>query len=222
METSEFEELWKSYDKKLEQSLSLNRKNAREITALKVQSLLTSMRPVKLFAILAGLLWVGFGYLIIIPTFLYGFEIANKFFLFSAAIQVTLTALAIGIYLYQLILIHQTDISEPVLKTQKRLAKLKSSTLWVPRILFLQLPVWTTFWWNETMFAEWNIFQWSVALAITLFSLYAAVWLFININDKNSDKKWFQFMFGGDKEWSPLIHSIEMMKQVQEYNDVNQ
>lgn len=221
METSEFKELWKSYDKKLEQSLSLNRKNTREITGLKVQSLLASMRPVKLFALVVGLLWVGFGYMIIIHLFLYGFEAVSKFFLFSATIQVTLTAMALWIYLYQLILIHQTDISEPVLTTQKRLAKLKSSTLWIPRILILQLPVWTTFWWNETMFTEWNIFQWSITLAITLFSLYAAVWLFININDKNRDKKWFQFIFGGDKEWSPVIHSIEMMKQIQEYNNKN-
>lgn len=222
MEKSKLEELWKSYDKKLEKNLVLNQKNARAITTLKIQSLLTSMIPVKLFALIAGLLWVGIGYLIVIPIFLHGFESANKFFLFSATIQLTLTAAAIWVYLYQLILIHQTDISEPVLKTQKKLAKLKSSTLWVPRILFLQLPVWTTFWWNETMLTEWNVFQWLITLTITLFSVYAAVWLFININEENSGKKWFELIFGGDKEWSPLVHSIEMMKQIREYNDENQ
>ncbi|NGP89923.1 hypothetical protein [Fodinibius halophilus] len=220
MKEPEFEELWKSYDKKLEENLSLNKKNARDITSLKVQSLLSSMRPVKLFALITGLLWVGIGFLIIIPIFLYGFESANKFFLFSATIQLTVTAAGLWIYLYQLILINQTDITEPVLETQKRLAKLKSSTLWVAQIMFLQLPVWTTFWWNETMFNEWNLIQWSIALTVTLLALYAAVWLFINIDESNKDKKWFQLLFG-DQEWSPIIHSIELIEQIQEYNDEN-
>ena len=40
MEDKELINLWKAYDKKLEETLSINKKNAEEITKLKVQSCL--------------------------------------------------------------------------------------------------------------------------------------------------------------------------------------
>ena len=147
MEDIEIINLWKSYNKKLDESLVLNRKNTEEITKLKVRSFLASMKPVKVFTILLGLLWVGFVDILIFNLF----HIASPFFLISAAIQVLLTKLAIGIYLYQLILIHQVVTDAPIIETQEKVARLKTSTLWITRLLFLQLPVWTSFYWNKSM-----------------------------------------------------------------------
>ena len=50
--------------------------------------------------------------------------------------QTFITKIAVGIYLYQLVLIHQTDFSGSVVKVQQQLAKLTLSTLWVSRVLF--------------------------------------------------------------------------------------
>jgi len=122
MENTDIINLWKSYDKKLEENLVLNKKNAEDITKLKVQSLLQSMKPLKIFIILFGVIWVGFVDVLIVNFF----HIANPFFLISAVIHVLLTKLAIGIYLYQLILIYNVGISEPVLATPDKLASLKS------------------------------------------------------------------------------------------------
>ena len=77
MQDTELINLWKSYDKKLEENLLFNKKNAEQITELKVQSLLASMRPTKIFTIIIGLVWVGFVDLLIINLFL----VANPFFL---------------------------------------------------------------------------------------------------------------------------------------------
>ena len=137
-------------------------------------------------------------------------------FFFSASFQVALTAIALFIYLYQLITIYQVDISDSILTTQKRLGSLKISTLLVTRILFLQLPVWTTFWWNETMFQKWNVFQWLITGSVTLAFSFAAIWLFFNIKFKNRDKKWFKFIFNGS-EWAPLIKSMDLLEQLDEY-----
>ena len=119
-------------------------------------------------------------------------SIASPFFLISAGIQVVLTKLAIGVYLYQLYLIRKVDLSEPVLFSQERLSRLKSSTLWVTRILFLQLPVWTTFSLHTGMLHNGNILLLTIQGLIALFSVYAAVWLFLNIKYDNRDKKWFR------------------------------
>lgn len=216
MQDAEIISLWKSYDKKLDQYLQLSRKNAEEITGLKVQSFISSMKPVKIFTILAGLIWVGFVELLIIGLWHTG----SPFFLVSAAIQVLLTKAAIAIYLYQLYLIYQVDSAMPIVKTQEKLARLKTSTLWVTRLLFLQLPLWTTFYLNSEMLSGgpwgWYLLQ----ALVTLLFLIPAIWLFVNIRFENRHKKWFRLIFDG-KEWSPLMKSMEMLYQLHEFNEQN-
>ena len=217
MNELELKKLWQTANEKLEKTLADNRINSNEISQLKVYHFISSMKPIKLFTLLAGIIWVGLGTIILSHTYLYAFSEMNKFFFFSASVQVILTAIALFIYVYQLITIYQVDISEPVLKTQIKLSNLKISTLWVTRILFLQLPVWTTCWWNEVMFQEWNAFQWLITGSVTLAFLFVAIWLFFNINFENRDKKWFKLIFNG-KEWTPLIKSMELLEQLDEYS----
>lgn len=214
MEDTEMITLWKSYGQKLDETLTLNRKNAEDIIQLKVQSVLSSMRPLKIFTILVGILWVVFVDILIINLY----PAASPWFLISAGIQVLLTKLAIGIYLYQLVLIHQVDISEPVLATQDKIARLKYSTIWVARILFLQLPVWTTFYLSDSIFSNGNTLMHFVQAVTTALFTFAAVWLFLNIRYENRDKKWFKLIFSG-KEWDPVMKSMELLDHVNDYKE---
>lgn len=216
MNEIELKNLWQNSNEKIEKSLHLSQKNSDEISRLKVYHYISSMKPIKLFALLVGIIWVGLGVVVLGYLFIYAFKEVPKFFLFSATIQVGLTAIAIWIYLYQLIEIYQIDNTEPILKTQQRLASLKKSTLWVARILFLQLPVWTTFYWNESMLENGNFLLWIVQGIITVLFTYLAVWLFIHIKFENRNKKWFQLIFKG-KEWMPLIKSMELLKEIKDY-----
>ncbi len=220
MNELELKKLWKTTNDKLEESFVISKQNTDEITRVKVYSLLGSMKPIKIFALLVGVLWVGIGVIALGSIYLNSFSEANKFFLFSASIQVGLTAMALLIYLYQLITIYQVDITDPILRTQEKLSNLKISTLWVTRLLFLQLPVWTTFWWNETMLTDWGILQWIVPLFFALSFTVIAIWLSFNIKYENRNKKWFQLIFSG-KEWTPLMKSMELLEQVEEYKDQN-
>lgn len=212
MEDIEIIHLWKSYDKKLEENLSFNRQNAADITHMKVQSALASMKPLKIFTLLAGIIWVIWVDSILINTF----HFASPFFLISAGIQVLLTKLAIGIYLYQLVLIQQVDVNAPILDTQEKLSRLKASTLWCARLLFLQLPLWTTFYWNQSMLDHGNGWLYGLQIIVTLSFTYVAFWLFIHIRYENSHKKWFRLIFDG-KEWNPVIKAMELLQQVEEY-----
>ncbi|MEK6780974.1 MAG: hypothetical protein AABY93_04680 [Bacteroidota bacterium] len=216
MEDIEIINLWKSYDKKLEENLMLNKRNAEDITKMKVKSFLTSMTPLKVFTILIGILWIGFVDILMINLW----SVASPFFLISAAILVLLNKLSIFIYLYQLILIHQVDISDPILATQEKLANLRSSTLWIARLLFLQLPVWTTFYLSETMFENGHIVFYIVQGILTFTFAYLAFWLFFNITYENRGKKWFRLIFNG-KEWSPVMRSMELLSQIDEYRMEN-
>jgi len=216
MEELEILNTWKAHNALLHDHLVLNRKNTEDITRMKVQWFLASMKPIKIFTLIAGIIWVGILDVLIINLF----PIANPFFLGSAITLTLLNKLAIGIYLYQLILIHQADISEPVLATQEKIARLKSSTLWVARILFLQLPLWTIFYWNKSMWENGNAWLWSIQLVVTVSSVYAAIWLFMNIRFSNRNKKWFRLIFKG-KEWTPVMKSMELLEQVNAYQADN-
>ncbi len=218
MNELELKKLWQTTNNKLEESIVINKKNIDDITQVKVHSIIGAMKPIKIFTLLVGILWVGIGGIALSSIYLNSFPGANKFFLFSASIQVSLTAIALYVYLYQLITIYQIDITDPILSTQEKLLNLKMSTLWVTRILILQLPVWTTFWWNETMLTDWGILQWIMTLFFTISFTAITVWLFFNIKYENRNKKWFQLIFRG-KEWTPLMESMELLEQVKEYKE---
>ena len=215
MQDIEILNLWKTFSHKLDESLLLNRQHAAEITTMKVHSILSSMKPLKIFAILLGIVWVGFVDVLIFNLW----NMASPFFLVSAGIQVILTKLAIGIYLYQLILIQQVDINQPILATQETLARLKSSTLWVARLLFLQLPVWTTFYWNESMLIHGHVILYILQILVTGLFTFLAIWLFLNIKYENRQKKWFLLLFAG-KEWSPVIKSMDILNEITQFKSV--
>ena len=216
MEQSEIINLWKAYDRKLEASLMLNKSNAIEITRLKTKSLLSSMTPLKIFTIIVGMLWVSIGGTIVVNLFVHAYASVSPFFLYSAAFQLLLTAIGIGIYLYQLVLIHQMDITDTLIKTQKRLTQLKSSTLWVARILLLQLPAWTTFYWSMDLIKSGHLPYIFLNSVVTLLAIAVSLWLFINIRYENREKKWFKLIFEG-KEWTPVIKAIELHKEIEAF-----
>jgi len=213
MQELELKELWQASNERLEQSLKISQQQTKDIKQLKVQHYLSSMKPIKIFTIIVGLIWVGIGIPLLSMLFINAYEQANKFFLFSATIQVLITSIALAVYIYQLITIYNINLTETVLKAQKNLATLKNSTLWITRILFLQLPIWTTFYWNESMLENGNWFLWIFQAIVTLLFIYAAIWLFFNIRYENKDKKWFRLIFKG-KEWTPLMESMELLDKI--------
>ncbi len=220
MEENQLKAMWQSYHEKVEKSLSLNRKNMEDITKLKVQSFLSSMKPLKIFTIGAGIAWVALVDIILIALVIHAFDQISLFFLVSASLQVLLTKLAIGIYVYQLLLIYQTDVSAPIIAAQVKLARLKTSTLWVTRILLLQLPLWTTFYWSEGMFKTGNIPLLVLQGVITVLFTAAAGWLFINIRYENRNKQWFRRIFSG-REWDPILKSMTLLEEIEEFNEAD-
>jgi hypothetical protein len=216
MNENELKLLWQSSNEKLEHCLQVNKKNADEITKLKAQNVLASMKPIKIFTLFVGIIWVVSGGIIVTNLFVYAYHKVSLFFLYSAAVQLLLTAVAIGIYLYQLIMISNINIFDSVITTQKKLSYLQSSTLWSAKILFLQLPFWTTFYLSKEMIVSGNIAYILVNGFFILLFVYSAIWLFTNIKYSNRDKKWFQWIFRG-KEWQPILQSMELLNQIDNY-----
>jgi hypothetical protein len=218
MNENEIKLLWQSTNAKLESSIAINKKNMEDITKMKAQNFLASMKPIKLFTLIAGILWAIPLSFFIVNLFIHAYDKVSLFFLYSALIQVSITTIAVAMYIHQIILINKIDFSEPVLNIQENLSQLKISTLNIARILFLQLPVWTTFYLSKSLFTNGNLFLLALQSIVTLAFLFIAIWLFINIKYENRNKKWFQLIFTG-KEWQPLLQSMALINDLQNFQN---
>jgi hypothetical protein len=216
MNEIKLKQLWQSANMQMEANMTIQKQNMEDITKLKVQNFMSAMKPIKVFTLLIGIGWVVLVGSIISNLFIFAYDQVSPFFLFSAMAQVLLTAIAIGVYVFQLSIIYGVNMSESVLKLQEKLSKLKVSTLNISRILFLQLPLWTTFYWNESMITNGSTILWIIQILITVTFTIAAGWLFFNIKYENRNKKWFKLIFSG-REWQPILQSMEILDQVEDY-----
>ncbi len=180
-----------------------------------ISHVLSSMKPIKIFTLIAGMLWVfGLGFVLIVLT-INAYEQVSLYFLYSAYFQVMLTAMAVILYIIQLNTLNRIDFDKPVIILQKKIINLKISTLKVTRILMLQLPFWTTFYWSESMFKNGTLAFFIIQGTVTLSFTYLAIWLYFNLTFENADKWWFKLLLNG-KEWEPLMTSIGILNDLEE------
>lgn len=209
--TTDFQQIWQNHDQQLNQTIVINRTQLEEITRLKVKSALTKASPVKIFAVVFGIFWVIF-----IDSLIVGmFSPEWIFFEIAAIIHSAITTLAIGVYIYHQVLISRIDNSHSIAEVQEKLSSLTRSSLWINRLLFVQLPLFTVFQINLGMFANPQIGWWIFQISITILFTLAGFWFFFNIKAENRNKKWFKVLFGS-VEWTSLDKAEQLLQQVDE------
>ena len=55
-------------------------------------------------------------------------------------------------------------------------------------------------------------------LPLKILKLYEVFWRFFNIKYENRNKKWFQLIFRG-KEWQPILQSMDLLNQIEQYQE---
>lgn len=211
MNTLDFEKIWHSNDDQLDQKLLIDQEHILQITRKKVSSTLAQAKPIKKVAIVLGILWVIFvDYLII-----HLFSMDWIFFIISAGIHSIITKIAIGVYIYHLVMIDQVDNSKSIIEVQEKLANLKNTMFFVTRLLLIQLPLFTIFQLNFGMFGNPHIGWWIFQIMMTILFTIAGLWFFFNLKPENAQKKWFRFLFR-NKEWTSLEKSSDILHQIDE------
>lgn len=209
MDDIELKKLWEQYDAKLEKVLTYNRTLALEITKQKAKQKLASAKPAKYWGIVLGIPWILFlntlvviGYLSEAPFLTVSFGMISLF-----------TTIALGTYIYHLIMISQINISESVVEVQKKLAKLKTSTITITRNVVLQLPFWTTWYLSWNMLQSENFLYWLINGVITSLFTFIAIWLFRNIKPENVKERWIKWLFS-DSEWNAVVEAAKILDQI--------
>jgi hypothetical protein len=219
MEDSELKDLLSSYNHQLEeakvlnlQSWVLNYKCYESIQSQKAKSKLKSLITFKMDAMILGIVWISFlGYLLY-----HSLEMSKIFFVISAGAIILFTAIAIIVYVYHIVLIRKINNSEHVIKTQETIARLQLSTINIVRILFLQTPFYSTFFWSLQWIKNDPLSFWLIAFPITLFLILISIWLYRNISYKNVNKKWFKMLFNSP-EWTSLTKASAFLNEIENF-----
>jgi len=217
MEDTQLEDMWKEYSREIAnakilnmQSWLVNSKTFEYLQIHKAHSKLKSLAHFKTGAVLLGILWVLF-----LGMLVYGNRFKNIYFSASVLMMMIFSMIAIAVYIKHIVLINQINLSENIIEVQEKLAELQASTINSVRILWLQLPFYTTFFWNSQWMAS-DIKFWLIAFPITLLFIALTIWLYRNISYRNVDKKWFRLLFSGG-EWAPVIKAINYLKEIEDF-----
>ena len=219
MEDRSFEDMLQSFKEKdndtwLMNVMQLNMDCIITVQTQKAKSKLTSVAIIKVLGILLGLLWVwllgslGFA----------AYIVGNVFFAVSAGILMLISIIAIIVYIKHLVLIAQIKESDTITYTQRKLAELQTSTLKITRILFLQMPFYSTWFITPTLLANAGTAWLVIQVVITASLTFLSIWLYRNISFKNVNKKWFRILFG-NSEWTGVTQAISFMKEIDEFKN---
>jgi len=219
MEDSKLEDIWKAYSQEIAnakilnaQSWVLTTKTFEYLQLHKAQSKLRSLGNFKKWAILLGIFWIFF-----LGALVYKNHFSNMYFSISLIAIMLFSIIAIAVYSKHIILITQINYTESVIEAQEKLAELQASTINTVRILWLQMPFYTTFYWNSPWISG-DIKFWLICFPITLLFIALTIWLFKNISYRNVDRRWFRILFGGI-EWVPVIKAINYLKEIEEFKN---
>lgn len=219
MEDMELKNVWKSYENQLEQarilnlqSWVLNLETKQSVQLMKAKTKLNRLARLKSWMVVAGIAWIAALLFLILNSL----EWKKLFFVLSLSMIVLFTIVAVVVYIYHVRLIRSIDNSESIVEAQEKTAKLQSSSLQVVRILFLQMPFYTTWFYTWNQVTEPDPRFWLISFPITLFFVYLSLWLYRNINYKNINKRWFRFLFNGP-EWTPIMKAMSFMQEIEEF-----
>ncbi|HTQ65199.1 MAG TPA: hypothetical protein VMI12_10395 [Puia sp.] len=216
MEDIEIKNMWKAYNKMIEESKVLNLQswvlNLRCFETLQAQKAKTNLRSLilpKIVVVILGLGWVLF--LAMMLSWLH----SQIMIAISLMVIIALTIVSIVIYIQNIAVIAQINYTDSIIETQKKIAFLQSSILSSIRIGWLQLPFYTTCYISNNLLRNGSVLFWIIQVSVTILFAWLAVYLFRNISLKNSDKKWVkQFLKGyGLSRVSKAMDFIEEIEQ---------
>ena len=218
MDDLELNTLWKEYDRKLEESRVLNLQswvvNRQTFEWLQTHRAALRLRPTGVFkgrVALLGVVWVLFlGFLLV------GNRGRNPYFTGSVAILFLFNCYAVAAYWKQRSLIRRIDFADTIVQTQQQLSALQASTLRVTRILFLQAPFYSTWFWSDRFIGDNSPGFWLISVPVAAALALLALWLYRNISLANANKRWFRFLFRG-VEWTPIIRAMEHLNEIEEF-----
>ncbi len=210
MNEKELLNIWKLYDQKLDELLTINKQMASDISKQKLNRTIGSLQLPKKFLLILG---TPYTFLLYFITFI-GYN-ANAFFVMLGfgIISLIMTGVIVS-YGYHLYLISQIKRTQNILEVQTKLARLKLSSFNVARLAIIQLPFWSICWMSLDALQHSPLVYGGVNLILFLGLSYVTYWLYKELN--RQDSKVSQIFLSG-MEWEPILKASSILEQMKEY-----
>jgi hypothetical protein len=212
MKDIEIVNIWKSYDQKLDEVLSLNKEIVYDLTKEKARNTIGTMRKPKRAMLIIGIPYTIFHCFI---TFI-GYKAGAIFVTLGfGSISLIISAIIIG-YFYHLHLINSINRLQEVVDVQKKIAELKISSFNIARLALVQIPFWSICWMSLDALKKSPMLYGGINLIVFLALAYFSYWLYKRLNLQNSDSKISRLFLSG-AEWEPIINASEILDQLKDY-----
>jgi len=198
MEDEYLKNSWNSADNKMDDLMNTDKKSLEFMLNKKIKSTLKSLLIPKLVGIVLGLGWVLFMFMLIYFSFLSSaMSMGKVFFIGSVSMIMLITAYGVFLYIKDIFIIRQIDLSESITFTQRKLAEIQLSIMNSVRVLWLQLPFYTLWYLDYDLIVHGSIIFYIIQIIVTGSTACLSIWLFRNMVEKNLNKKWVRnFMRG--------------------------
>lgn len=211
MEDNNFKDIWKAQDEKLEKTLKLNLRILASMQTQKAQSKLNALAWFKTVAVILGILFSAF-----LALLIYGNRGDNMYFTVSIAMILFFTLWATIAYIKDIVFLKSLDYSAAITDTQKKLAELQVSTIQSFRIIILQLPFHSTWFWTHQLVTSDTRFQ-LISFSCTFIFILITWWLYKSITVKNMDKKWVKAFMNIGPEYKSVTRARDFLYEIEEY-----
>jgi hypothetical protein len=214
MNTDEFIQIWKAYDARLERSLQLNLRLLQDMQTQKARTQLNSLLLPRTITIVLGLLWE-----LLLGVVLYHVW-GQVIMAVSVGVFFICTGYAIIDCIKDIVVIKQISLVDSIRETQEKMAALQRSMIRNTRLMWLQLPFWTTFFVSNAMIRDGGIRFWLIQVPVTACFTVLTVFLYRNIIQENmAGKRWVRGFLQGCGALT-VARAMHFIKEVEEFKEV--
>lgn len=211
MKEHELLNIWKNYDDKLDQVLSLNKKIVFDITKKRLFNTINILKRPKSILIMIG---IPYTLIIFLVTFI-AYQAGGLFVTLGfGSIGIIMTGVILS-YFYHLYLINEINQSEEVIRVQKKITELKISSFNTTRLAIIQLPFWCICWISVDALESSPIIYGGVNLIILCIFIYVTYFIYSELSLENNHSRVSNFFLSGS-EWEPIIKSSELLNELKE------
>lgn len=215
MEDEYLKAVWNSTDTEMNQSIAQQDPSFEMNQLKKAKTRLRSLLFPKIVGIVLGFAWIAFLFLLLYLSNQYSANSLGKLlFMGSIGMILLVTGIAVILYTKDIFTLRQIEYSESILLTQQRLITLHASMLNSVRISWLQLPFYTTFYLNEEMLVNGGPVFWIFQILVTGGSIWLAIWLYRNINNRNIPNKRIRTFLQG-YGFDSLLQASDYLKEIE-------
>ncbi len=219
MEDEYLKGIWNSTNNEIENFLDMNDQSIETIQIKKAKSKLRSLLFPKIIGIVLGLGWISFMFMLIYFCVIYTpMSVAKFFFVGSISMILLSTSFAVFLYIKDIFTVIQIDNGDSVTITQRKLATLQFSIMKSVRMIWLQLPFYTTWYLSYELIVHGSIIFWILQIFFTGLTTWLAIWLFKNLNYKNLNKKRVRNFMRGYGFYS-VIQALDFIKEIDNFKN---